>query len=264
MSNPRKSTRHAEVAIVAALIVLALAARWAGGREITDDMKIFFQWYNQLKRAGGWPGLGTEIGNYNAPFLYPLAILIYLPGPVLLKIKAAFMVFDVVLAFYTYKIVALRWPGHRIPLAAALTMLLLPTVVINASLYGQMDSMWAAFAVGGVYYLLRDKPWHAVAFCTIALAVKPQGIFVFPVLLLLALAGRLPWRTLLAAPAVFVALDLPAIVAGRNPIELLTIYDLGRQARNVPGLGIRVPSLYAFFPPGGPVGTIRLLGYVFT
>jgi hypothetical protein len=58
MSNPRKSTRHAEVAIVAALIVLALAARWAGGREITDDMKIFFQWYNQLKRAGGWPGLG--------------------------------------------------------------------------------------------------------------------------------------------------------------------------------------------------------------
>jgi Gpi18-like mannosyltransferase len=143
-------------------------------------------------------------------------------------------------------------------------MVLLPTVVINASLYGQMDSMWAAFAVGGVYYLLRDKPWHAVAFCTAALAVKPQGIFVFPVLLLLALAGRLPWRTLLAAPAVFVALDLPAMLAGRDPIELLTIYDMGRQARHVPGLSLRAPSLYAFIPPGGPTGTIRMLGYVFT
>ncbi len=260
MSNLRKSSRYAEVVLVAALVALALLARWAGGHVITDDMRIFFQWYNQLKRHG----LGTEIGNYNAPFLYLLAILIYLPGSVLFKIKAAFMVFDVVLAFYTYKIVGLRWPGRRIPVAAALMMVLLPTVVINASLYGQMDSMWAAFAVGGVYYLLRDKPWHAVAFCTIALAVKPQGIFVFPVLLLLALAGRLPWRTLLAAPAVFVALDLPAILAGRDPIELLTIYDMGRQARHVPGLSLRAPSLYAFVPPGGPTDAIRLLGYVFT
>jgi Gpi18-like mannosyltransferase len=61
-----------------------------------------------------------------------------------------------------------------------------------------------------------------------------------------------------------VALDLPAIVAGRSPIELLTIYDLGRQARNVPGLGVRLPSLYAFLPAGGPVGTIRTLGYILT
>jgi Gpi18-like mannosyltransferase len=137
--------------------------------------------------------------------------------------------------------------------------------VINASFYGQMDAMWAAPALGGVYYLLRDKPWHGIALCGVALAVKPQGIFVFPVLLLLALAGRLPWRTLLAAPAAMAALALPAVVFGRDPIDLLTIYDLERQAQHVPALSLRAPSLYAFVTTAGSrADTVRLLGIALT
>jgi hypothetical protein len=36
-------------------------------------------------------------------------------------------------------------------------MALLPTVVVNASLYGQMDAMWASFALGGVYLPARGR-----------------------------------------------------------------------------------------------------------
>jgi Gpi18-like mannosyltransferase len=264
MTNARKPTPYAEVCLVAALVAVALLARWVGAREKTNDMNIFFQWYAQLRAAGGWRGIGTEIGNYNAPFVYLMAVVMYLPGPLILKLKAAFVVFDVVLAVFTYKIVALWRPGRRVPAAAALMMVLLPTVVINASFYGQMDSMWAAFALGGVYFLLRDKPWHGVALCGVALAVKPQGIFIFPLLLLLALAGRLPWRTLLAAPAAFLLLDLPAVLFGRDPLELLTIYDMERQARNVPALTLRAPSLYAFVPATARDDVVRMLGYLLT
>jgi Gpi18-like mannosyltransferase len=262
----RSSVRqHApEILLLAALAVLAALVRFAGRHEVTEDMRIFYAWSDQLRAAGGWRGLDQEIGNYNAPFLYLLALTLYLPGATLIKIKLVWVAFDVVLAFFTYKIVALRRPGWRLPAIAALIMLFLPTVAINASFYGQTDAMWAAFALAGVYYLLRDKPWWAVSMCTVALAFKPQGIFIFPLLGLLVLLGRLPWKSLLAAPLVYVALDLPAILLGRDPIELLTLYDPGRQAVHAPGLTSNAPSVFAFLPVSSRIDTLRSIGYVLT
>ena len=264
MPDVRKPPPYAEWLLVAALAALAVLARRAGWWIRTNDMTIFFGWVQQMQDAGGWRAIGKPIGNYNAPFLYLLAITIYLPGPLILKIKAIFVVFDVLLAYFAYKIVGLRFSGRRIPAAAALVTLLLPTVVINASWYGQMDAMWASFALGGVYFLLRDRPWLAVTMCAVSLAIKPQGIFIFPLLLLLALGGRLRWRTLLAVPAVFVLLDLPALLAGRSPLDLLTVYDMDRQARHVPTLTSRAPSVYAFIQAGRRAETVRVLGYIFT
>jgi Gpi18-like mannosyltransferase len=260
MSNLRKSSRHAEVVLVAALLALALLARWAGGREITGDMKIFFQWYNQLKAHG----IGTEIGNYNAPFLYLFAILTYLPGATILKIKLVWFCFDVILVLFTYRLVALRRPGRRIPALAALVMAFLPTVVINSSYYGQCDAIWAGLAVGGLWLLLSGRDWWGVGLFTVALAFKPQAIFIFPLLLLLVLAGRVRWRTLLVIPVLYVLLDVPAFIAGRDPLELLTLYNPARQSGHVPLLTQNAPSVYAFLPVTGDIGTVRTLGDLFT
>jgi Gpi18-like mannosyltransferase len=258
-----KPAARAEWLLVLALIALAALARTAGLHTRTADMVVFEGWYQHLVERGGWRGLGTVVGNYNAPFLYVLALALILPGPVLLKIKAIFIAFDVLLAFFTYKVVGLRRPG-RTAVVAALVMVLLPTVVINASFYGQMDAMWASFALGGVYFLLRGRAWWGVALGTVSLAIKPQGLFIFPVVLLLALAGRIKWRTLLAAPAVFLGLDVPAVLLGRHPRELLTIYSMSRQGKHVPSLTLHAPSAYAFVPhAAGRVSAVWTLGYVF-
>ena len=262
MSNLRKPARHAEWLLIGALVALALAARWAGWREKTNDMNIFFQWYNQLRAAGGVQGLRHQVGNYNAPFAYLLVLASHGTGPLILRLKLLFMVGDVVLAFFVYRIAALRRPASRIPAAAALVLLLYPTVVLNASFLGQIDALWAAPALGGVYFLLRDKPWWGCALCGAALAIKPQAIFVFPLLLLLVLAGKIRWRTLLAAPAAFLLLDLPALVFGRSPLDLLTIYDIGRQAHNVDKLSYNAPSIWAFIPAVHRVASLRTLGTI--
>ncbi len=241
-----------------------MLARFVGRYEWTGDMRTFYRWYAELDAAGGWRGLANEIGNYNALFLYLLTLTTWLPGPLILKIKAVWVVFDLILVYYTYRIVALRWPGWRIPMLAAVVVALLPTVVVNASFYGQTDSMWAAFALGGVYHLLRNQPWWGVSLCTVALAFKPQGIFIFPLLLLLVLAGRIPWRTLLAAPVVYITLALPAILIGRDPVELLTLYDPRRQASHVPNLTSNAPSIYVYLPVGTRLDTVKLLGAIFT
>ena len=258
-----KQVPKAEFVLLGVLAVLAVVLRWAGRHEITPDMRNFLAWYDQLKSAGGVPGLRHEIGNYNAPFLYLLVLLTYLPGPALIKIKMAWCVFDVLLVYFTYRIVALRWAGWRIPALAALVMAFLPTVVVNSSFYGQCDALWAAFLVGGLYQLLRWRQWWGVTLFAVALAIKPQAIFIFPVLLLLVLAGQVRWRTLLAVPLVYLVLDLPAIVAGRSPIELLTIYNPDRQSKYITALTANAPNVYAFLPVTTRLDTLRTLGYVF-
>jgi Gpi18-like mannosyltransferase len=264
----------AEAVLVVALFGIALLVRWAGRHELTYDMLVFIRWYHQLDDAGGVSGLDRQIGNYNAPYLYLLALTTYLPGAVIFKIKITYAVFDALLAFFAYKIVGLGF-GRRRAVGAALVVVFLPTVVVNASFWGQIDSMWASFALGSIYFLLRDRPWWAVSMWAVGFAFKPQAIFILPLLLLAALTGRLPWRTLLAAPVVYLLLDLPAVLFGRDPIELLTIYEPSRQAGYAPtGLSVHAPSIFAFFPESAMtdpfysadarVHTLTTMGYAFT
>jgi Gpi18-like mannosyltransferase len=260
----RLRARPAESFLVIALFALAVLVRWQGLWETTWDIRIFESWYHQIMDAGQYKALDRQIGNYNAPFLYFLVLATYLPGAAAIKLKIIFMVFDALVAYFTYKIVAVRWPGTRIPTFAALIMLFLPTVAMNASFYGQMDSMWASMALGGVYFLLRGRQWPAVVMCTLAVVFKPQGIFILPLLLLAVLAGRLRWYKLLAGPVLYVLLDLPAMLLGRDPVELLTIYDPARQADWVSELSSNAPSFFAFFPVSTRITTLQSLGYLFT
>jgi Gpi18-like mannosyltransferase len=262
--TPVKPAVRIEWLLIVALAGLAVLARLVGLPHRTGDMVIFESWSRQLVAEGGWRGLGKEIGNYNAPFLYLLLFATYLPGPLIIKIKLVWIVFDVVLAFFTYKLVGLAGPSRRIPVIAALIMVFVPTVVLNASYYGQIDDMYASFAVGALYFLLRGRPWWGLALCGVALALKPQGIFIFPLVGLLLLAGRVPWRTLLAVPAVYLALDVPALLLGRSPGELLTIYSPSRQGQWITKLTYQAPSIYNFIP-GSPdqIGAIKKLSEIF-
>ncbi|MFG1921929.1 hypothetical protein [Cryptosporangium sp. NPDC048952] len=236
-----RSVSASEWVLLAALLVIAVATRYVGRDYVTGDMQIFFEWHAHLEADG----LDSPVGNYNAPFLYLLMLAGWLPGELLYNLKAIFVVFDVLLAWYVFRLVGLRYAGWRIPAAAALIVAFLPTVVINASMYGQCDSIWASFAVGALYHFLRGSHWIAVSFCALAYASKPLGIFIFPTLALLLLAGTVRWRTLIALPLVYVAVDVPIMLFGRDPVEVLTLYfhQLDDPARLTRG----GPTVFQFF-----------------
>jgi Gpi18-like mannosyltransferase len=263
MSTLRDPQRRAELFLVVCLLAAAFAARYVGRSEMTRDMQIFFTWHDQLEQAGGWRGLGESIGNYNAPYMYLLWFASVLPLPLLIAVKLVYAVFDLLLAFFVFRLVEMR-RGRRAGIAAALITILLPTVVINASIWGQIDSIWASFAVGGVWMLARGRGWWGVTLCTLSLAFKPHGIFIFALVALLVLAGRLRARTLLTVPAVWLALSLPALLLGRSPGELFTIYSLDRQSRIIDELTDRAPSVFAFLEGTRRLDTARHLGYVLT
>jgi Gpi18-like mannosyltransferase len=258
-----KSAVRVEWLLIVALAGLAVLARIVGLRQDTGEVHNMSVWAHRLVAAGGWRGLSERIGNYNAPYLYLLLLATYLPGPLIITMKLVWTAFDVVLAFFTYKLVGLARPGRRVPVIAALIMVFVPTVVLNAAYIGQVDDMWGSLSVGALYFLLRRRYWWALSLCGAAVALKPLAIFFFPVVGLLLLAGRVPWRTVPAVPAVYLALDVPALLIGRDPRELLTIYSPGRQQGVISQLTYAAPSIYNFIPASPDrIGAIKLLGEI--
>jgi Gpi18-like mannosyltransferase len=257
--------RGGRIALTAAIVIVALAARAAMYRYQSGDYNFFVhRWYTYIDTNGGFRALkNTSFADYNVPYLYLLAILTYLPVPALVGVKAISIAFDLVLAFFVHRIVAERYGRHSWqPIAAAAVVLFLPTVATNSGWWAQADSIYSSLAVGGFYFVVRRRPWWACVFFGLAVSVKLQAIFIFPLLLVLALCRWLPWRSLLAIPAVYLALDIPALLVGASPGDLLTIY--ARQTDSYQSLTLGAPNIYQFVTATDGSGTLRKAGIVLT
>jgi Gpi18-like mannosyltransferase len=151
--------------LVVSIVLVAVAARVAMFRyQSMDYVGALKGWYDFIASNGGFRALRYHFSDYNVPYLYLLAALTYLPIPALVGIKIISVAFDLVLALFVFRIVKLRDVGPWPPVLAAAIVLFLPTVTTNSGLWGQCDSIYAAFAVSGVFYVLRQRPWLACIF----------------------------------------------------------------------------------------------------
>ena len=211
-------------AVAGLTVVLAIVVRFAFINQVSGDYRSFVSpWYDQLA-SSGFAGLGSSFSNYNPPYLYLLAAVTYLPLPKIVAIKAISMLFDVVLAGFAALIVRERFRRPLLPLVTFAAVLFAPTVVINSSAWGQCDSVYAAFCLGSLYFLIRRRPWWACIFFALGLSFKLQAIFFLPVLIIVMVVNKERLRALLAVPAVFAVMLLPAAIAGRDMVSLLSIY----------------------------------------
>src|SRR6185437_2335814 len=103
----------------------------------------------------------------------------------------------VVLAAFAGLIVRRRFSVRMAVLAFAV-VLFAPTVLINSGYWGQCDSIYAAFCLGSLYFL--------------------------PALLIVMVVNRRRLLALLAIPATFILMLLPAALAGRSWRSLLMVY----------------------------------------
>ncbi|HEY5879836.1 MAG TPA: glycosyltransferase 87 family protein, partial [Nakamurella sp.] len=221
------------------VVAAAIAARFLFVNEVNSDYRVFLSpWYDALAAGGGLRAIGQEIGNYNPPYLDLLAAATYLPVPKIVAIKLVSITFDVVLAAFAGLIVRRRF-GVRMSVLAFAVVLFAPTVLINSGYWGQCDSIYAAFCLGSLYFLLRGRDWWACAFFGLALAFKLQAIFFLPALLIVLVVNRRRLRALLAIPATFVAMLLPAALAGRGWGSLLMVYPNQVTAGDGGGVGGR-------------------------
>lgn len=100
-------------------------------------------------------------------------------------------------------------------LTAFFGVLFLPTVVLNGAYWGQCDSIYAAFALLGIYFALSRAPGGPGMACiAVSFAFKLQAVFIMPIFVVLLITGRVNIRHFFIFPAVYILLMLPAVAAG--------------------------------------------------
>jgi Gpi18-like mannosyltransferase len=214
-------------------------------------------WYNTL-RDTGFAAFGQGFSNYNLPYLYMLYVVVrLLPGlPAVVATKVPSLAADFVAAWFTYRIVRIKYKTFPIPALAAFAVLFAPTVVLNSAFWGQADAVYGCILLASIYYLLRRQDAAAMMLFGLAVSLKAQAIFVLPLLLALYLRGELRWKYALLVPAVMFICLIPAMIAGRPLLDLLLIYP--SQAGQYDQLTMHAPSALSWIPDTG-----RYFGYFY-
>lgn len=233
---------------------LALLLRTLLLDHITDDYVTFLSdWAAFFRENGGWAAVALPKGNYTAPYLYFLAAISYLPFYDLYLIKLFSILFDVILAWGGCRLVQALVPVDRYRGAAAFCLLLLlPTVILNASAWAQCDAIYAALCLHGLAAGLEGRPRSSAFLAGLAFACKLQTVFLLPVWAVLWMSRRTRFRHLLWFPAACVLSVLPALALGKPLADVLGVY-FGQAAEYSAYLTLNAPSLYALIPSDAQV-----------
>ncbi|MCL2364232.1 MAG: hypothetical protein FWC71_06170 [Defluviitaleaceae bacterium] len=192
--------------------------------ESNDYLYYLRHWIASLRNMTVPEALSYNVSDHNMPYVYILLGISRLDYTPLYFIKFISGAFDIVLAFFVMKLVAFSTGNVKIHLAVFLGTLAIPTVVLNGAMWGQNDSVYAAFALGSLYFAMAGKSKWAFAFFGLAISFKLQAVFILPMFIVFCMAGRIKARDFWLVPAVFVALLAPAVISGMPPLDALTIY----------------------------------------
>ena len=220
------------------------------------DYQMFLsQWAAAFRDGGGFAAVKLPIGNYNAPYLYFLAAISYLPIPDLYLIKLFSILFDVVLAWGGFRLVRHFAPeSPNRPLLCFCLLLLLPTVILNGAFWGQCDALYGALTLHALACALEGRNRSSLLLLGIAFSFKLQTVFVLPLWGGLWLLRRVRFRELLWFPAAYAATCVPALLLGKPLGDILGVY-FGQAAEYSGYLNLNAPNMYALIPHGAEVNT---------
>lgn len=254
------------------LIILSILLRYLSIPHINEDLRAFnLIWYQTMLSQGVGNVLGTTFTNYSPPYSYLLAFVSLFQNFIspLTALKLIPTFFDILGTFIVYKIVRTKYADGNIPLLASAVYFTAPTVILNSSYWGQVDSIYAVFILAAVYFLLTDRSNLAWIALGVSFSIKAQAVFIAPLFLILLLQKRLKWTDILWVPVVFVIAVLPTILLGRQPLDVLLVYLSQSSAYKY--LAVNAANLYVFlprewysvvFPPTFLLGAALILAWV--
>ena len=233
--------------LAAFLLMLALGLRLAVfDYETLDYQNFLAHWCAFYRERGGFAALKYEVGNYNIPYLYFLALFSYIPVRDLYLIKFVSVVFDVLLAWAVERLVKRVSSGTARRLASFFATLFLPTVFLNGALWGQCDSIYVALLLLGLVLALEGRPRLSVVMAALAFGFKLQAVFVLPIYAVLWIRGDIKARHMLLFPLTYILLVLPAVLFGRPFLDTITLY-FSQTGSIGSGLNYNSPSIFAIF-----------------
>jgi Gpi18-like mannosyltransferase len=235
--------------IVTLLLVIAVVVRFLVRDFISTDYTYFTsRWYKFIQVSGDLLALRLPFSNYTTLYLYLLSIAnVVLPFTYPLHaIKLISVIFDFLCAFSAYKIIETVTGSTRRAWIGGLVVLLCPTVVANSAVWGQADSIFTAFMLLSLWRLLKGDGAWALVLYGIAFAFKLQAIFLAPLYIYLMLDRRIRLVDLLVIPAVYLLVNVPALLIGRPWVDILSVYL--NQTGTYSDLTYLAPNIYQWLP----------------
>lgn len=247
--------------LLGGLVILALGLRFSAFPFESLDFELSLKpWYDYLVKHGRFASLKDRFSDYAPPYLYLLSLSTYLPIKKVYAIKAIATVFDLLLAFGFFRIVSRQWTSPAIRFAAVALPLFWPTVLMNNAVWGQCDVTYTALIVLALGACLASR-WHVTAvFLGLAFSMKLQTLFALPAFGLVFLKQRAPLKALLWIPLMYLVSLIPAWLAGRPLVSLLSIYQ--GQAGGYSELSLGAPNMLQVFW-GAQFGIFKYFGMWF-
>ena len=229
--------------------------------ETLDYLDFLKNWVQFFRDNGGFKALQYPIGNYNIPYLYFLALFSYSGIYDLYLIKLLSILFDILLAWGVMNLVSLYTKSKTKKLVAFFLPLFCPTVILNGSLWGQCDSIYAALAVWAVGYGLRGKGIPAMVFMALSFGFKLQAVFIMPVFVALWYSGKIEFKHFWIFPLTYVLLVLPAVLLGRPFFDTISLY-FSQTGSIGDGLNYNSPSVFGIFDTAANLKVASTLGII--
>ena len=239
--------------------VIGIVIRICGIDFESDDYQSFLAgWWTTIE-SKGVSGLSEQVGNYNIPYQLITYVFTLLPLGPLYSYKTLSIIFDFVLAVSAAMLVysfSKNKSFFKASLTYALVLFSIP-VVFNSSFWAQCDSIYVSFILLAIYFIHKDRNVLSFVMLGISLAFKLQMIFILPVFLFYYIATRkVSILHFLIIPAVDVLMCLPAIILGRNPMDIINIYveqtDYGKLIQ------MNCPNFYALICSGTQIENYHL------
>lgn len=250
--------------IVVALGIRIVLAYLTLDFRTSDYNKHLSTWYDEIYTMGGLPALREQVGNYGILYQFLICLMTYLPISSLAAYKLLSMIFDILLAIanglFVYELCDDRSRSERYlsAVCGGMIALLLPTVILNSSVWSQCDSIYTTFAVLSVLCLCKQYDIAAFALFGIAISFKLQAVFVMPVLLFIAFMRR-ELHYLVVSVISWYVTCIPGFLAGRSLLSPLTIYQ--NQAEQYKAMTMNFPSLWVLSSGDyGKWGSAAILG----
>lgn len=240
---------HKFVVCVVVVSIFAFFVRCACFNHASHDYIMYLHpWYETIKDGGGLSSLSEQVGNYNIPYQFLIAVMTYIPVDDIVCYKMLSVVFDYLLAFmlgYFSFVVAGR-RSKTVFIVGYSACLFCPTVILNSASWAQCDSIYGFFVLWSLLLLYEKKDIGAFIAFGVAFAFKLQAVFFLPVFIYIYIVERRFSMFHFLIPIVpFYTLCIPGFIFGRSLLDPLLIY-VG-QAGYYDRITLNMPNFWAVF-----------------